>query len=96
MRVRVGKSYGTSSEDSSEMELQNMSGQQDTDQEQNRHANSGRYDELPTGNNDNHEVYKDMSNGKVSGILSFIVWFFISILNFWLLASLAVGKNVPL
>ena len=96
MRVRVGKSYGTSSEDSSEMELQNMSGQQDTDQEQNRHANSGRYDELPTGNNDNHEVYKDMSNGKVSGIISFIVWLFISILNFWLLASLAVGKNVPL
>lgn len=41
-------------------------------------------------------IYKDMSNGRVSSILSFIVWLFISILNFWLLASMAMGKNVPM
>ncbi len=99
MRVRIGKSSDLSGDNSSEVELQNMSQNDevdDLDPELDITGGSGHYDELPSESGGEQMIYKDMSNGRVSSILSFIVWLFISILNFWLLASMAMGKNVPM
>ncbi|CDK29021.1 unnamed protein product [Kuraishia capsulata CBS 1993] len=41
-------------------------------------------------------LYKDMSNGTITAILAVGVWGFITILNFWLLFNLALGKDTPL
>lgn len=40
--------------------------------------------------------YKSMANGRTTKILAWIVWGLISILNFWLLLSMALGKDVPM
>lgn len=41
-------------------------------------------------------MFKDMSNGKITVVLAVFVWMVITFLNFWLLISMALGKNVPL
>ncbi|AET41546.1 divalent metal ion transporter SMF2 Ecym_8264 [Eremothecium cymbalariae DBVPG len=41
-------------------------------------------------------LYKDMSNSPLTTVVSWLVWFFISSLNFYLLASFASGKDVHL
>ncbi|GMM33684.1 divalent metal ion transporter [Saccharomycopsis crataegensis] len=47
---------------------------------------------------DEHEIvaYKDMSNGTITKMLSIIIWLFITILNFYLVFSLMMGKDIPL
>lgn len=40
--------------------------------------------------------YKNMSNGKFTTIAAVLVWALISFLNFWLLFSMALGKDVSL
>ncbi|GAV28066.1 hypothetical protein PMKS-001534 [Pichia membranifaciens] len=47
---------------------------------------------------ENSEVkqYKNMSNGKFTTIAAVLVWALISFLNFWLLFSMALGKDVSL
>lgn len=42
-----------------------------------------------------HRSYKNMSNSKTTTIAAVLVWILISALNFWLLISMALGKNVP-
>ncbi|KAH3660577.1 hypothetical protein OGAPHI_007163 [Ogataea philodendri] len=39
--------------------------------------------------------YKDMSNNLITSIFAVLVWVIISFMNFWLLISLAMGKDVP-
>ncbi|KAG0682144.1 hypothetical protein C6P40_003605 [Pichia californica] len=39
--------------------------------------------------------YKNMSNGKITTIAAIIIWALITFLNFWLLISMALGKDVP-
>lgn len=39
--------------------------------------------------------YKNMSNSKTTTIAAVLVWILITALNFWLLISMALGKNVP-
>ncbi|GMM44201.1 divalent metal ion transporter [Pichia kluyveri] len=48
-------------------------------------------------NNDDVIVkqYKNMSNGKITTICAVFVWIVITFLNFWLLISMALGKDVP-
>lgn len=41
-------------------------------------------------------AYKDMSNGTVTKFLSILIWGFITVLNFYLVFSLAMGKDIPL
>lgn len=42
------------------------------------------------------QEFKNMSNGKFTTFAAIFVWFLITFLNFWLLASMALGKDVPL
>lgn len=39
--------------------------------------------------------YKNMSNNKITTIAAVLVWILITVLNFWLLLSMALGKDVP-
>lgn len=39
--------------------------------------------------------YKNMSNSRTTTIAAILVWILITVLNFWLLISMALGKNVP-
>lgn len=41
-------------------------------------------------------MFKDMSNGKITAVLAVMVWVLITFLNFWLLLSMALGKDVPI
>ena len=44
--------------------------------------------------NDNSVIYKDMSNGIVTTILSILVWIIVSALNFYMLVSFSSGQDV--
>ncbi|QPG74368.1 hypothetical protein FOA43_001695 [Brettanomyces nanus] len=96
MRVKVGVvDEDSESSSSSQIELQEM---------ENGNEEAGAYQPLSStaGNNgvhndvENGTIYKDMSNGRVTSILSVAIWAIISILNFWLLASAALGNDVPM
>lgn len=39
--------------------------------------------------------FRNMSNNKLTTVMAIIVWALISFLNFWLLISMALGKDVP-
>lgn len=44
--------------------------------------------------NDDSVIYKDMSNGIVTTILSILVWIIVSALNFYMLVSFSSGQDV--
>ncbi|CDR45631.1 CYFA0S19e01156g1_1 [Cyberlindnera fabianii] len=44
--------------------------------------------------NDVEEEFKDMSNSKLTNIVAVAIWLFITMLNFFLLFSFAIGKDV--
>lgn len=39
--------------------------------------------------------FKNMSNGKITTVIAIFIWILITFLNFWLLISMALGKDVP-
>lgn len=83
MRVKVGSVPNELEASSSEdIELHDLN------------TNDGEY--VILGDDGEDLIYRDMSNGRGTAIMSFVIWAVISILNFWLLASMALGKDVPM
>ncbi|VEU22967.1 DEKNAAC104017 [Brettanomyces naardenensis] len=86
MRVKVDATEVRCQENSSGIQLQDMS-----------EGITGQYQLIGDDEgSENGVIYKDMSNGKIACIASILIWAIISGLNFWLLASLALGKDVPM
>lgn len=94
MRVRVGLARDAHSRnDPSAIQLQNM----DSDGASIESSSDSEPTELEAGEDtEDGVVYKNMANGKVTSIISVVIWAVISLLNFWLLANVAMGNDVPI
>lgn len=55
----------------------------------------GSVDDFEPVNEQRTREFKNMSNSKLTTVAAILVWILITFLNFWLLASMALGKDVP-
>ncbi|GME77992.1 unnamed protein product [Ambrosiozyma monospora] len=93
----AGRSGNRETEDGIQMDFLNESGVNLLSDNENSVVEGNSDIELENGHHHHHHpvMYKDMSNSRTTAICAVLVWVIITVLNFWLLASMALGIDVP-